>query len=250
MKINNEKDIDKVLNEYTESVGKASDKSRDLGKFYAKKSEKQEHNRSKVKRLMPVCVATVLVCAVLVSVSIHLCRSRVFEYNSPLDSSIVASSSGNNGNGYDSISDFFDSISDWFNSLKGGKGNNSDGSNNTTTTDVISEEKKSEIIDAYYEDMKDKIENLKKEDITFEFFIEINGVYAVRIDVGWLYQCAPSKETVDGVEFNYPYGPVSSYGIKIYYEGEFYRLGEAFDSGIVDNAALRKIKAAYNKNAD
>ncbi|MBQ8254317.1 MAG: hypothetical protein IJY94_02295, partial [Clostridia bacterium] len=70
------------------------------------------------------------------------------------------------------------------------------------------------IIDAYYEDMKDKIENLKKEDITFEFFIEINGAYAVRIDVGWLYQCAPSKETVDGVEFNYPYGPVSSYGIK------------------------------------
>lgn len=117
----------------------------------------------------------------------------------------------------------------------------------TTTTYFLSEEKEKEIIDAYYDYVKDKSQDVKREDIILDFFIALKGAYAMRINTTWIYECKPSSETVNGVKFSYPYGPASSYGVKIYYEGEFYRLSEALDAGIINTDALYVIRDAYNE---
>jgi hypothetical protein len=52
-------------------------------------------------------------------------------------------------------------------------------------------------------------------------------------------------EVVNGVRFMYPTSS-KSYGIKIYEDGEFYRLSEAFDKGIIDMNMLREIYKAYH----
>ena len=110
---------------------------------------------------------------------------------------------------------------------------------------TISEEKRNEIIDAYYDNVKAENQNVKREDIVLDFFVAVNEAYAIRINAGLLYECKPSSETVGGVEFHYSYGPASSYGVKIYYEGRFYSLSEACDTGIINTDALYVIRDVY-----
>ena len=102
-----------------------------------------------------------------------------------------------------------------------------------------------EMIDAFYEDAKEIDKNLKKENITFKFMTQIDGAFAVIIDAGWMYDCAMGGEVVNGVRFMYPTSS-KSYGIKIYEDGEFYRLSEAFDKGIIDMNMLREIYKVYH----
>ena len=129
MKINNEKDIDNILNEYADAVGKTSDKSRDLGKLYAKKSEKREYRRPIMRRWAHVCVAAMLVCAILVSVPVfdesilHEYRDALFSNSGGITASSSSSHSSQNKGGV------LDSISEWLESLKGDKGNNANNGN-------------------------------------------------------------------------------------------------------------------------
>ena len=118
MKTNNEKDIDNILNEYAETVGKTSDKSRDLGKLYAKKSEKREYRRPIARSWVHVCVAAMLVCIILVSIPVYEGKIHGF-LDATMHFTGTSSSSGNNGG-------FFDSISGWLDSLGGHKGDQGD----------------------------------------------------------------------------------------------------------------------------
>ena len=248
---NKNKSIDDILSEYASTAGKSSNKSRDLGKLYKKENEIKRALRPNMRRLTQVCVAAVLVCAVLVLASVYG-ENPFYEYT---DGAVSSSSSSNKVG-------FFDSLSEWIESLKGDKQPSNDGGgsagdkgDNGATGDrgegsvnisyTISEEKRNEIIDAYYDNVKAENQNVKREDIVLDFFVAVNEAYAIRINAGWLYECKPSSETVGGVEFHYSYGPASSYGVKIYYEGRFYRLSEAFDTGIINTDALYVIRDVY-----
>ena len=253
---NKNKNIDDILSEYASATGKSSNKSLDLGKLYKKENESRRALRPHTRRLAQVCVAAVLLCAVLVSASVYG-GNPLHEYTdgSVVDGMISSSSSSNKGG-------FYDSLSEWLESLKGDKqpsndgggsagdkgdngamGDRGEGSVNISYT--ISEEKRNEMIDAYYDNVKAENQNVKREDIVLDFFVAVNEAYAIRINAGWLYECKPSSETVGGVEFHYSYGPAESYGIKIYYDGKFYRLAEAFDAGIINTDALYVIRDAY-----
>ena len=57
--------IDEIMEEYTERVGESYDKSRDLGKLYAKRPQKTNNKRYNVRCLAPALVCTVLLLAIV-----------------------------------------------------------------------------------------------------------------------------------------------------------------------------------------
>ena len=57
--------IDEIMEEYTERVGESYDRSRDLGKLYAKRAQKANNKRYNVRRLAPALVCAVLLLAIV-----------------------------------------------------------------------------------------------------------------------------------------------------------------------------------------
>lgn len=103
-----------------------------------------------------------------------------------------------------------------------------------------------EIINVYYEMQKKKGIDLNKEDIHLELITEYDSMQVIRISSSPFFDCVLSSETVGGITFDYNYGPVESYGLKVYNGRRIYSLDEAFDSGVVNSDDLSQILSAYN----
>lgn len=84
--------------------------------------------------------------------------------------------------------------------------------------------------------------NVTVDDITVEFVAEMNGAYAVFLDVSRFDHIdAVTYDIVNGFVFSYPSGR----NMKIYRDGTIYEIPEAYAAGAVGNEELRILHKAY-----
>lgn len=112
--------------------------------------------------------------------------------------------------------------------------------NSNGNDDTLSEELETEIREAYLDWIPNSSAIINQIHIK-HFFCEYNGAYAVYIVGGIAYYYSVTTEIVGGVRFVYP----DSNRIRVYFNGEFFTLTQAYEQKILSKRNLRKIADIY-----
>ena len=105
----------------------------------------------------------------------------------------------------------------------------------------LSEGEQAEIKDAFYNKYKNKYPDLPFEQLSLRCYGAFDGVYVIFEDGVWSAFCVVTSEVIADVIFTYP----DSIHMRVYCDGEFYTMTEAYEKGILSYDNLLATHKTY-----